>query len=396
MGIDHNVVIVSACRTPIGSFMGALSDIPPSKLGAIVIREAIQRAGIAPDQIDEVIMGCILDAGFGQGVGRQASIGAGVPVTTPAFTVNKLCGSGMKAIILAAQAILLGDADIVVAGGIENMSIAPYIVMGARKGLRMGATQFLDSMITDALTDAFNNIHMGMTAENVAEKYGVSREDQDRFACWSQNKAEAAIKCSRFQEEIVPVEILQKKGDPIIVSQDEFPRFGTTLNALAKLKPAFKPDGTVTAGNASGINDGAAAVVLMSRQRASDLGIRPLALLRSYGAAGVDPAYMGLGPIPATRKALSKAGVAIDDLDLIEANEAFAAQCLAVARELRLPEEKLNVNGGAIALGHPVGASGARITVTLLHEMRKRIAALGLATLCIGGGMGTALVVEQV
>jgi len=392
---ERDVVIVSACRTAVGSFLGALADIPPGKLGAMVVREAIRRAGIASDQVDEVIMGCILGAGHGQGVGRQAAVWGGVPVTTPAYTVNKLCGSGMKALILGAQAIMLGDADVIVAGGVESMSQSPYLLPGARKGFKMGAVQFLDSMITDGLNDVFNNIHMGVTAENIAVKHNISRVDQDAFACASQNKAQAAIQAQRFADEIVPVEIPQKKGEPLMFATDEFPRFGTTVQVLAKLKPAFKADGTVTAGNASGINDGAAALVLTSRARARELGVKPLAKLRSYGVGAVDPAYMGLGPIPATRRALAKTGLTVRDLDLIEANEAFAAQALAVARELEFPADKLNVNGGAIALGHPIGASGARITVTLLYEMLKRDARLGLATLCIGGGMGTALLVER-
>ncbi len=395
MSIDRQAVIVSACRTAIGSFLGTLSDFPPGKLGAVVVREAVTRAKVLPEQVDEVIMGCVLDAGHCQGVGRQAAIWGGLPVTTPAYGVNKLCGSGMKALILGAQAILLGDAEVVVAGGVESMSAAPYVLPGARKGLRMGAVQFLDSMITDGLTDAFNNVHMAITAENIADQRGVSRVEQDRFACWSQNKAEAAIKAGRFKEEIVPVEITQRKGPPLVFAEDEFPRSGCTLEGLARLKPAFKPDGTVTAGNASGLNDGAAALVLMSRERARNLGLTPLATLRAYGVGAVDPAFMGLGPIPATRKTLEKAKLTIEDLDLIEANEAFAAQALAVAHELQFPNDKLNVNGGAIALGHPIGASGARIVVTLLHEMQKRYAALGLATLCIGGGMGAAVVLER-
>lgn len=392
---DRDVVIVSACRTAIGSYMGTLSDYNPGKLGAIVVKDAAQRAGITPDQVDEVIMGTILAAGYGQGIARQASVWAGIPVTTPAVTVNKLCGSGMKAIMMGAQSILLGDADIIIAGGVEIMSSAPFLLANPRKGLKMGHTQLLDSMIVDGLTDVFSNAHMGITAENIASKYGITREDQDRFACWSQNKAEAAIQSCRFSNEIVPVEIPQKKGDPIIFEKDEYPRFGCSYEGLARLKPAFKQDGSITAGNASGVNDGAAAVVLMSAKRAADLGITPMARLRAYGAAGVDPSYMGLGPIPATQKALERANLTVKDLQLIEANEAFAAQALAVARELGFPDEILNVNGGAIALGHPVGASGTRITVTLLYEMMKRDASLGLATLCIGGGMGTALVLER-
>ncbi len=392
---DRDVVFVSACRTPIGSYMGALSDFTPGKLGAAVVREAIQRAGIRPDQVDEVIMGNILAAGGGQGIARQAAIWGGVPVTTPAFAVNKLCGSGMKAITLAAQAIMLGDADIIVAGGVEVMSAAPFILVGARKGLRLGHAQLADSLIADGLMDVFNNVHMGMTAENIAAKYGITRLEQDEFACCSQNRAEAAIKAGLFKDEIMPVEIPQKKGDPAIFEQDEFPRFGCTLESLAKLKPAFKPDGTVTAGNASGINDGAAAVVLMNSLRAAELGLKPLARLRSYGSAALDPGYMGLGPIPATRKTLDRAGLTIDDIQLIEVNEAFATQVLAVQRDLGFSPDVLNVNGGAIALGHPVGASGTRIVVTLLHEMLRRNAGLGLAATCIGGGMGMAVVLER-
>ncbi len=393
---DREVVIVSACRTAIGSYMGALSDFSPGKLGAVVVREAIQRAGIRPDQVDEVIMGNILAAGGGQGIARQAAIWGGVPVTTPAFSVNKLCGSGMKAMTLAAQSILLGDAEIIVAGGVEVMSAAPFILMGARKGLRMGNAQLSDSLITDGLTDVFNNVHMGCTAENIAVKYGITRQEQDEFACRSQNRAEAAIKACLFKDEIVPVEIPQKKGDPIIFDQDEYPRFGCTLESLARLKPAFKPDGTVTAGNASGINDGAAALVLMSSWRAAELGLTPLARLRSYGSAALDPSYMGLGPAPATRKTLERAGLAISDIQLVEVNEAFATQVLAVQRDLGISPDILNVNGGAIALGHPVGASGARIAVTLLHGMLRRDVELGLAATCIGGGMGIAVVLERV
>lgn len=393
---DRDVVFVSACRTAIGSYMGALSDFSPGKLGAVVVREAIQRAGIRPDQVDEVIMGNILSAGAGQGIARQAAIWGGVPVTTPAFTVNKLCGSGMKAIILAAQSIMLGDADIIVAGGVEMMSFAPFILTGARKGLRLGHAQLADTLIADGLTDVFNNVHMGLTAENIAAKYGITRQEQDEFACRSQNRAEAALKAGVFKDEIVPVEIPQKKDDPVVFAQDEYPHFGTTLEGLSRLRPAFKPDGSVTAGNASGINDGAAAVVLMSGKRAAELGLKPLARLRSYGAAALDPAYMGLGPVPATRKALERAGLTINDIQLIEVNEAFATQVLAVARDLVFPLDILNVNGGAIALGHPVGASGTRIVVTLLHGMLQRSAGLGLAATCIGGGMGMAVVVERI
>ena len=392
----REVVIVGACRTAIGAFMGGLSEIAPAKLGAVVVREAIRRAGIASEQIDEVIVGSILTAGAGQNIARQIAIEGGVPFHVPAYTINKVCGSGMKAVISGAQSILCGDAEVIVAGGVENMSLSPFVLPGARKGLKMGAAQLLDTMITDGLSDAFQPIHMGITAENIAERFGISRDQQDRFACVSQNKAEAAVKGGRFSDEIVPVPIPQRKGPPVAFVQDEHPRFGSTLEGLAKLRPAFKPDGTVTAANASGINDGAAAVVLMSASKAKELGLTPLARIRGYGVGAVDPAVMGLGPVPASRKALEKAGLKVQDLDLIEANEAFAVQCLAVARELALPDEKVNVNGGAIALGHPIGASGARILVTLLYEMRKRNSALGLATLCIGGGMGTAVVVERV
>ncbi len=395
MSDDREVVIVAACRTAIGNYMGTISDIAPGKLGALVVKEAVHRAGIQPNQVDEVIMGNILPAGFGQGIARQNAIWGGIPDTVPAFTVNKLCGSGMKAVILGAQAIKLGDADTIVAGGVESMSSAAYVLMGSRKGMKMGHAQLQDTMITDALTDVFNNVHMGITAENIAAKYGITREEQDKFAVWSQNKAEAALNSNRFAEEIMPVEIPQRKGDPIIFAKDEFVRLGATYEALTKLKPAFKADGTVTAGNASGINDGAAAVVIMSAKKAADLGLKVLATLRAYGTGAVDPAYMGLGPVPATRKALERAGLTMKDIQLVEANEAFAAQALAVGRDLEIPEEILNVNGGAIALGHPVGASGNRIIVTLLHEMIKRDLNLGLATLCIGGGMGTAVVLER-
>lgn len=395
MSKKTEVVIVSACRSAVGTFLGSLSEIPASTLGTIVVGEAMRRAGIKPEQVDEVILGCVLMAGAGQNIARQISIGAGIPNTAPAFTVNQVCGSGMKSVILAAQAVQNGDAEIVVAGGVENMTRSAYLSPNARKGFRMGPVELLDSMITDGLTDSFSGVHMGITAENVAEQYGITREEQDRFSCGSQNKAEQAIKSGRFKDEIVAVPIPQKKGPAVLFEQDEHPRFGTTIEALAKLRPAFKGDGTVTAGNASGINDGAAALVVMSREKAEALGVKPLATILSYGVGGVDPSVMGLGPIPATRKALDKAGLKIADLDLIEANEAFAAQCIAVGRELGIPDEKLNVNGGAVALGHPIGASGARILVTLLYEMAKRESTLGLATLCIGGGMGTAIIVQR-
>jgi acetyl-CoA C-acetyltransferase len=392
---ERDVVIISACRTAIGCFMGSLSDVSPVKLGAIVVKETLKRAGLTADLLDEVIVGCVLDAGLGQNISRQVAIEAGIPVSVPAFTINKVCGSGMKALILAAQSILLGDAEMIIAGGVESMSQAAYLLPGTRKGMRMGNTQFLDSIISDGLTDAFSGVHMGLTAEAIAQRYNISRKEQDEYAVNSQNKAENAIKTGLFTDEIVPVVIPQKKGDPTVFSQDEFPRPGTTIEVLSKLKPAFKLDGTVTAGNSSGINDGAAALMLMSRGKAAELGVTPIAVLRSYGIGGVEPEVMGLGPVPATQKALSRAGLKVSDLDLIEANEAFAAQSIAVGRELKFPVEKVNVNGGAIALGHPIGVSGARIVVTLLYEMQKRASRIGLATLCIGGGMGTTLVLEQ-
>ncbi|SFH73817.1 acetyl-CoA acetyltransferase [Tindallia magadiensis] len=391
----REVVIASAVRTAIGNYGGTLKDVSAADLGSIVIKEAVNRAGIKPEQVQEVYMGCILQAGAGQGVARQAAVNAGLPVEVPATTINMLCGSGLRTVSMAAQTIIAGDNDIVVAGGTENMSQAPYLLPKARWGVRMGHDKIIDSMISDALTDAFNQYHMGVTAENLAEKYSLTREEQDEFAANSQNKAEKAISEGKFKDEIVPVEIPQRKGDPIIFDQDEFPKAGVTADKLAKLKPAFKKDGSVTAANASGINDGAAAIVVMSKEKADELGIKPLATIVSYGNAGVDPAIMGIGPVDATTKALEKGGVTIDDMDLIEANEAFAAQALSVGKELNWKAEKVNVNGGAIALGHPVGASGARILVTLLHEMEKQDAKHGLATLCIGGGMGTALVVKR-
>ena len=392
---NNEVVIASACRTAVGTFLGALADIPSSRLGSVVVTEALHRARVEAGQVDELILGSVLTSGYGQNIARQIGIAAGLSEQTPAFTVSKVCGSGLKSVMLATQSILCGDADIIVAGGVENMSASAFIAPGARKGYRMGAVQLLDSMITDGLTDVFSGEHMGITAENVAAKYGISREEQDKFATASQNKAEAAISTGRFKDEIVPVEIPQRKGPPTLFEQDEHPRFGATYEALAKLKPAFKKDGTVTAGNASGINDGAAAVVVMSAAKAEELGVKPLAVIRGYGTGGVDPSIMGIGPVPASRKALTKAGLKIGDMDLIEANEAFAAQAIAVGKDLEIPCNKLNVNGGAIALGHPIGASGARILVTLLYEMQKRSSKLGLATLCIGGGMGAAMIVER-
>lgn len=391
----REVVIVSAVRTAVGSFMGSLSKTPATDLGAIVIKEALNRAGIKGDQVDEVIMGNVLQAGLGQGPARQAALHAGLPVEVPGTTINKLCGSGLKAVHYATQAIQLEEAEIVVAGGMENMSLAPYLLMEGRSGYRMGNGKMIDSMIQDGLQCAVNDFHMGVTAENIVEKYDLTREEQDEFAAWSQQKAESAMKEDKFKDEIVPVEIPQRKGDPIVFDTDEFPRSGATAEKLGKLKAAFKKDGSVTPGNASGINDGAAALVLMSREKADALGIKPLAILRGNGSAGVDPKIMGIGPVPATNKALKKAGLSMENIDLVEANEAFASQALAVGRDLEIPNEKLNVNGGAIALGHPIGASGARILVTLLHEMKRRESQYGLATLCIGGGMGVASVVEM-
>ncbi|MBR7076527.1 MAG: acetyl-CoA C-acetyltransferase [Lachnospiraceae bacterium] len=390
------IVIASACRTAIGSFGGTLKNTPAVELGATVIKEAVNRAGLKPEQVDEVIFGNVLQAGLGQNPARQAALKAGLPETSTAFTVNIVCGSGLKSVALAAGLIQAGDADIIVAGGMENMSLAPYAMPAARWGARMFNTNMVDVMVNDGLWDAFNNYHMGITAENVAEQWGLTREMQDEFALASQQKAEAAIKAGKFKDEIVPVMIPQKKGDPVAFDTDEFPRFGTTIEALAKLKPAFKKDGgTVTAGNASGINDSAAAVVVMTKEKAEELGIKPLATIVSYATGGVDPKIMGTGPIPASRKAMEKAGLTIKDIDLIEANEAFAAQSLAVAHDLEFDMDKVNVNGGAIALGHPIGASGCRILVTLLYEMQKRDSKLGLATLCIGGGQGQALIVKR-
>ena len=391
----REVVIVSAARTPIGSFGGTLKGVPTRKLGAIAIKGAIERAGIKPEMVDEVIMGAVLQGALGQNVARQMTLDAGLPIETPAMTINKVCGSGLRAVELAAQIIKAGDADIVVAGGAENMSATAYAVPAGRWGARMNNTQMVDMMVNDGLWDAFNGYHMGITAENVAEQWGITREQLDEFAVISQNRAEAAIKAGKFKDEIVPVEVPQRKGDPIIFDTDEFPKFGTTMEKVAKLKPAFKKDGIVTAANASGINDAGAAVVVMSKDKADELGIKPLCTIKSYASAGVDPSIMGVGPVPATKKALAKAGLKIEDMDLVEANEAFAAQSLAVRKELNLDPEKTNVNGGALALGHPIGASGCRILITLIYEMMKRDSKYGLATLCIGGGMGTALIVER-
>ena len=391
----HEVVIVAATRTAIGSFQGSLASTPAPQLGAIVLRRLLEQTGVNPEHVDEVILGQVLTAGSGQNPARQTAIHAGLPVTTPAFTLNKVCGSGLKALHLGAQAIRCGDAEVIIAGGQENMSLSPYVLPGARTGLRMGHGKVIDSMIEDGLWDAFNDIHMGITAENLAEKYQLSREQQDAFAAASQQKAIEAIAAGRFVAEITPVSIPQRKGDPLIFDTDEQPRAGTTAESRAKLRPAFKKDGTVTAGNASSLNDGAAAVMLMSAEKAKALGLPVLARIVAYANAGVDPTIMGIGPVAATQKCLSKAGWSIADLDLIEANEAFAAQSLSVNQELGWDASKINVNGGAIAIGHPIGASGCRILVSLVHEMIRRDAKKGLATLCIGGGQGVALAIER-
>lgn len=388
------VVIVSAVRTAIGSFNGSLKDVSAPELGGIAIKGALKKAGVTPDQIDEVILGNVLQAGLGQNPARQAALKAGLPESVSAMTINKVCGSGLKAVHLAAQAILAGDAEAVIAGGMENMSQAPYILKNARNGFKMGDQKLIDSMISDGLWCAFNDYHMGVTAENLCSKYELSREEQDEFAAASQEKAAKAIEEGKFNDEIVPVEIPQRKGDPIVFNTDEYPKKGTNAEKLAGLRPAFKKDGSVTAGNASGINDGAAVLLVMSKKKADALGLKPLVTIKGNASAGVDPSIMGIGPVAAVKKALEKASVSMDELELIEANEAFAAQSLAVDRELRFNKEILNVNGGAIALGHPIGASGARILVTLIHEMQKRQAKKGLATLCIGGGQGVATVVE--
>lgn len=390
------IVIASAVRTAIGNFGGSLAGLSATELGVIAAKEAIKRAGINPEEISETIIGNILSAGLGQNVSRQIAVNAGIPDTKPAMTINKLCGSGLRAVSMAAQFIMLGDADVVLAGGTESMSNAPYLLPQGRNGYRMGHGQVIDSMILDGLTDSFNNYHMGITAENIAERWNISREEQDMFALQSQLKAEKAQASGRFADEIVPVCIPQRKGDPIIFDTDEFPKNGLKLEKLAALKPAFKKDGTVTAGNASGINDGACMLIIMSGEKAAELGVKPLARILSYGNAALDPAIMGYGPVPATQAALKKAGLTIEDIDLVEANEAFAAQSIAVARDLKLDPAKVNVNGGAIALGHPIGASGARILTTLVYEMKRRGANKGLATLCIGGGQGTALIIENI
>jgi acetyl-CoA C-acetyltransferase len=391
----REVVIVSAVRTAIGSFGGGLKDIPAVELGALVIKEAIKRASIKPEIIDEVVFGNVLQAGIGQNPARQASIKAGVPIEVPAMTINKVCGSGLRAVSLACQIILAGDADCIVAGGMENMSRAPYLLESERWGQRMGNSEIVDEMVKDGLQESFNDYHMGVTAENVAEKWNITREMQDEFSLASQVKAEKAIKAGKFKDEIVPVVIPQRKGKPIIFNTDEHPKFGLSLQKLENLKPAFKKNGTVTAGNSSGINDCAAAFIVMSADKAKALGIKPLVKILSYGNKGLEPSIMGYGPFYATKKALSKIKMKVEDIDLIEANEAFASQSLAVAKDLKFDMNKVNVNGGAIALGHPIGASGARILVSLIYEMQRRDAKIGLATLCIGGGMGTAVIVGR-
>jgi acetyl-CoA C-acetyltransferase len=392
----REVVIVGAARTAIGKFGGTLKNVPTRQLGAVCIEEALKRAGVEKDQVDEVIMGCVLQGGLGQNVARQMMLDAGLPVEIPCFTINKVCGSGLRAVELAAQIIKAGDADIIVAGGAENMSSAPYVMPAARWGARMFDAKMTDMMVNDGLWDAFNNYHMGMTAENVAEQWGLTREELDEFSVISQQRAEKAVDSGVFKDEIVPVTIPQRKGDPIVFDTDEHLTRGSTMEKVAKLRPAFKKDGgIVTAANASGINDSGAAVVVMSKEKADELGIKPMATIKSYASGGVDPSIMGVGPVPASRKALEKAGLTIEDMDLVEANEAFAAQSLAVRKDLGLDPEKTNVNGGAIALGHPIGASGCRILITLLYEMQRRGSHYGLATLCIGGGMGTSVIVEM-
>jgi acetyl-CoA C-acetyltransferase len=391
----ENVVIVAAGRTPVGNFNGTLADLPANTLGAKVIAGLLQRAGLNPDQVDEVILGQVLTAGAGQNPARQAVIEAGLPIGVPAMTINKVCGSGLKAVHLAAQAIRCGDADVIIAGGQENMSASPHVLPKSRQGVKLGDWNLVDTMMCDGLSDAFKKYAMGITAENIAEQFGIDRAEQDAFSASSQQKAEAAQKAGYFDKEIIPVEIPQRKGDPLVFKSDEFPRHGTTAESLGKLRPAFKKDGTVTAGNASGINDGAAAVIVMSESKAKALGLPILARIVAYASAGVDPSIMGTGPIPATQKCLEKAGWTVADLDLIEANEAFAAQAISVNRGLGWDLSKVNVNGGAIAIGHPIGASGARVLVSLIHEMIRRDVHKGLATLCIGGGQGVALAIER-
>ncbi|UAL45877.1 acetyl-CoA C-acetyltransferase [Sutcliffiella horikoshii] len=392
---NKEVVIVSAVRTAIGSFGGAFKDVSAPQLGSVVIKEALAKAGLAPDSVDEVIMGNVLQAGLGQNPARQAAMAAGLPQEVSSMTINKVCGSGLKAVHLATQAILAGDADIVIAGGMENMSQAPYLLKGARDGFKMGDQKLVDTMVADGLTCAFNDYHMGVTAENLCTQYELTREEQDEFAANSQQKAVQAIEDGKFKDEIVPVEV-KKKKEILTIDTDEYPRKGTTAEKLGGLRPAFKKDGSVTAGNASGINDGAAAVVVMSKEKAEELGIKPLVKIVANASSGVDPSIMGIGPVTAVKKAMEKGGQSMEEMDLVEANEAFAAQALAVGKELQFDPEKLNVNGGAIALGHPIGASGTRILVTLIHEMKRREAKKGLATLCIGGGQGVATIVENI
>ncbi len=389
------VVIVAARRSPLGSFGGSLKGISAVDLAATVLKETLKDINLDPKEVNEVILGNVLSAGLGQNVARQVSMHAGLPQETPALTINKVCGSGLKTIMLGAQSIMTGDNEVVVVGGTENMSRSGFVSNDARWGARMGNSEMVDTMLKDGLTDAFSGIHMGITAENIAEKFGFTREQQDELAAASQQKAEAAVKSGRFKEEIVPIEIPQRRGDAVIFDTDEFPRFGSTVETLGKLRPAFKKDGTVTSGNASGINDGAAILVLMSKEKAEALNMTPLVTIASYASSGVDPKIMGTGPIPSTKKALAKAGMTVEDLELVEANEAFAAQALSVVTELGLNMETVNVNGGAIALGHPIGASGARVAVTLIHEMLKRDSKTGLATLCIGGGQGVSLIVKR-
>jgi acetyl-CoA C-acetyltransferase len=393
--MSENVVIVAAARTPVGSFGGSLASLPATALGTAVVKALLERSGVAPDQVDEVILGQVLTGGVGQNAARQTTLHAGLPHKVPAMTINKVCGSGLKAVHLAMQAVACGDAEIVIAGGQESMSQSAHVLPGSRDGKRMGDWKMVDTMIVDGLWDAFNQCHMGVTAENIAKQYGFPRDLQDAFAADSQQKTEAAQKAGRFDDEIVPVEIPQRKGDPLVFSKDEFPRAGTTAEGLGKLRPAFDKEGTVTAGNASGINDGAAAVLVMSESKAKQLGLKPMARIVAFASAGVDPAIMGTGPIPASTKCLEKAGWSVADLDLIEANEAFAAQAMSVNKDMGWDKDKVNVNGGAISIGHPIGASGARVLVTLLHEMQKRDAKKGLATLCIGGGQGVAMAVER-
>jgi acetyl-CoA C-acetyltransferase len=388
-------VIVSAVRTPVGKFNGALKDMPASDLGALVMKEAVKRAGISPDQIDEVIFGHVLTTAQGQNPARQAAMKAGIPKEVPAFTINKVCASGLKAVALAAQSIKAEDNEIVIAGGQENMSLTPYALPGARWGYRMNNGSLVDCMVYDGVWEKFNDYHMGITAENIAEKFNISREEQDRFSAESENKAERAIKLGLFKDEIVPVEIPQKKGAPVVFDTDEYPTLGSTPETMAKLRPAFKKEGSVTAGNASGINDGAAALLVMSEEKAKALGKTPIATIVSYASGGVDPAFMGMGPIPAVKNVLKKAGLKIEDIDYWELNEAFASQAICCIKELGIDPARVNHNGGAISIGHPIGASGARILVTLLHQMKRINARRGLATLCIGGGMGHAFIVER-